>query len=84
MLRHIVEVMIVVEGQQSWARVVRDRRSKQGLRLPSVRIIGGDDSANKDYGGGSSDTSDAELQNLMRVLVEEVDKEVMRLIVSFI
>jgi len=36
-----VEVMMVLEGKQPWARALRDRRSEQGLLrpLPSVGFM---------------------------------------------
>jgi len=71
-MRHLVEVMMVPEGKQQWARALRDRRSEQGLPLPqpSVKPAGGD--------GGL-------LCRLLRVMIEgPIDKELMRLIVSFI
>jgi len=34
-MRHLVEVMLVLEGKQPWARALRDRRSEQGL-LPTT------------------------------------------------
>jgi len=71
MMRHLVEVRLVPEVKHQWARALRDKRSKQGLPLPSVslRKTGGD--------GGM-------LCGLMRCLYEEVDKEIVRLVVSVI
>jgi len=68
MMRHLVEVMMVVEGNQGWAREVRDRRCEQGMPLPSVSFDG-------DGGGGGY---------LMEGMVKELDKTIVRLIVSFI
>jgi len=74
-MRHLVEVMLVLEGKQQWARTLRDRRSEQGLslQLPSVS-----------FDDGSGGDSGAELVALLRAMVEGMDKELVRLIVSFI
>jgi len=76
MMRHLVEVMLVLEGKQPWARALRDRRrNEQGglpLLLPFVSI----------RNSGSDD--DVLLCGLMRCLCEGVDKEIMRMVVSFI
>jgi len=73
MMRHLVEVMLVTEGKQPWARALRDRRSQQGLPLPlpSVSSNNGD--------------SDGMLHKLLRVTVEgAMNKELVRLIASFV
>jgi len=77
MMRHLVEVMLVLEGKQPWARALRDRmrNSEQGgggpvLPLLSVRI---------------NEDGDNVLREVLRVMVEgPMDKEIMRMIVSFI
>jgi len=76
MMRHLVEVMLVLEGKQPWARALRDRRrnSEQGALLPQPSLS---------FVYGSSDDVLA-LHGLMRCLCEGVDKEIMRMIVSFI
>jgi len=73
MMRHLVKVMLVLEGKQPWARALRDRRrNEQGgglpLPLPCVR----------------RDDDDVLFCGRMRWLCEGVDKEIMRMIVSFI
>jgi len=80
MMRHLVEVMLVLEGNQPWARALRDRRSEQGqllLPLPSV-------SFRKTRMLTRNWKGDVTLCGLMRCLGEGVDKEIMRMIVSFI
>jgi len=75
MMRHLVEVMMVLEGRQPWARALRDRRGEEGLPLPSVqfgkmrRIIRSGDSV---------------VRGLMVSLGEGVDSEIMRMVVSFL
>jgi len=74
-MKHLVGVMLVLGGKQSWARALRERRRGQGLPLPVPPVRSDDD-----------DVDDV-LHGLLRVMVEEgpVDKEeIMRLIVSFI
>jgi len=72
-MRHLVEVMLVLEGKQPWARALRERRREQGLTLP-VPCVRSDD-----------DDVDDVLHGWLRVMVEgPMDKEIMRLIVSFI
>jgi len=81
MMRHLVKVMLVLEGKYQWGKALRDKRKEQGLLLPlpSVgfgkmrRVMG-------KSGSGGHDT----LCGLMRCLCEAVDKEIMRLVVSFI
>jgi len=75
MMRHLVEVTMVLEGKQPWARALRDRRSEQGVPLPIVcfRKI-----------RRTTSSGDSVLCGLMRCLCEAVDKEIMRLVVSFI
>jgi len=75
MMRHLVEVMMVLEGRQSWARAPRGRRNDQGLLLPLPSMSSHDD----DHNG------DNVLRGLLMVMVEGyMEKEVMRMIVSFI
>jgi len=76
MMRHLVEVMLVLEGKHPWARALRDRRSEQG-RLPPPSV-----SFRKMR--RVTRNSDGVLCGLMRSLCEGVDKEIMRLVVSFI
>jgi len=79
MMRHLVEVMLVLEGKQPWARALRDRRSEEGLlTLPSVRF------RRIRRVTRSTSAADAVLCELMRCLGEGVDNEIMRMIVSFI
>jgi len=82
MMRHLVEVMLVLEGKHPWARALRDRRnSEQGgapLPLPSVSF------RQMRRVTRSSSVDDVLLCGMMRYLSEGVDKEIMRMIVSFI
>jgi len=79
MMRHLVEVMLVLDGKQSWARALRDRRSEQGLVLPLPSMSFDDDDDDDDDG------SRGMLRRVLRVMVEgPIDKELMRVIVSFI
>jgi len=72
MMRHLVEVMLVLEGKHLWARALRDRRRDQGQPLPPVRFENDDE----DDGGVSC--------GWLRVMVEgHMDKELMKLMVSF-
>jgi len=48
MMRHLVEVMLVLEGKQPWARSLRDRRKEQGLPLPLPSMISDDDDDDDD------------------------------------
>jgi len=85
-MRHLAEVMLVLEGNQQWAKAVRDGRrssSRQGgeglalpLPLPSVSF--------DDDNGDNMDSDDGVLRQLLKVMVRGVDKELMRIIVSFI
>jgi len=75
MMRHLVEMMLTLEGKQPWARALRDRRSEQGVPLPIVCF-------RKMRRTTRSD--DGVLCGLMRCLCEAVDKEVMRLVMSFV
>ena len=43
MMRHLVEVMMVVEGRETWARRVAEGRREQGLALPLVEVVGDED-----------------------------------------
>jgi len=74
MLRHLLEVMQVLEGKQPWAMALRDRRrnGQQGVPLPSVTF-------NKDNG-----SIDSSLRELLIVMMERMDKELTKLIVSFV
>jgi len=79
MMRHLVEVMLVLEGKQPWARALRDRRSEQGLPppLPAVNFDDDDDDDDDDH--------DDELRELLSVMVAGLfDNELVRMIVSFI
>jgi len=67
-MRHLVEVMLAVEGKYQWAKRVEGARREQGLPLPSVTFH----------------SSGEEMSVLMRLVGKEVDKELMRLMVSFI
>jgi len=78
MMRHLVEVMLVLEGKQPWARALRDRRSEKGLPPPPPSVGFYDE--DHDDGG-----NDAVMYGLLRVMVEgPMDKELVRMIVSFI
>jgi len=79
-MRYLVEVMLVLEDKQPWARALRDRRknSEQGavsLPLPAVSFC----KARRAMRSYSVD--DVLLCGLMRCLCEGVDKEIMRMIV---
>jgi len=75
MMRHLVEVMLVLEGKHLWARSLRDRRKEQGLPLPLPSMISDDD----------DDDDNGVWHGLLRVMVEgHIDKELMRMIVSLI
>jgi len=86
MMRHLVEVMLVLEGNQPWARALRDDRRirEQGgvvvVPLPSVSFR----KMRRVTRRNSSDADDILLCGMMTALCEGVDKEIMRLIVSFI
>ena len=41
LMRHLIEVMLVVEGKEGWTRRLAERRREQGLPLPSVEFIHG-------------------------------------------
>jgi len=70
-MRHLTEVVLALEGKQKWAKVLRDRRSEEGLPLPSIRF---------DAGNGDKATS----SELLEVLVKGIDQALMSKIVSFI
>jgi len=76
-MRHLVEVMMVPEGKQPWARALRDRRSEQEALLPLPSV-----SFRKTT--TITRSGDGVLCGLMRCLCEGMDKEIMRLVVSFI
>jgi len=68
--------MLVVEGKQSWAIALRNRRSELGLSPPRPTVS---------YSICNSSADNAEFVNLLRVMMEgAMDKELIRLIVSFI
>jgi len=72
MMRHLAEVVMVLEDKQPWARALRDRRSEQGLPLPLPSV-------------NYDDNDDTVLLGLLRVMVEgPMDKELVRMIASFI
>jgi len=80
MMRHLVEVMLVLEGKHQWARAIRDKRiSEQGLLLPPLPSV-----SFRKTRRVTRDSDDMLLCDLMRRLCEGVDKEIMRMIVSFI
>jgi len=70
-MRHLVEVMLVPEGKEQWARAVRDRRSEQEeplLPLPSM-------SFSKTRMRTRRNSGSVLFCGLMRCLCEGVDKE---------
>ena len=69
LMRHMMEVMLVVEGMEGWARRLAERRREQGLPLPSVELV--------------ADTSGSNTGLLVR-RVMGVSKEIGRLVVSFL
>ena len=69
LMRHLIEVMLVVEGKEGWARRLAERRREQGLPLPSVELV--------------ADTINSNTGLLVR-RVMGVNKEIGRLVVSFI
>jgi len=82
-MRHLVEVTSVVEGgRERWARMVKERRRRQGRPLPSIGFL---------PCGGSGGTSTSMLhkrigdnaEELVRKVVA-VSKEIGWLVVSFI
>ena len=68
-MRHLMEVMLVVEGKEGWARRLAERRREQGLPLPSVELVVGTSGSNT---------------GLLVRRVMGVSKEIGRLVVSFI
>jgi len=77
MMMHLVEVMLVLDGKHHlWARAIRDRRSIAGVPLPSVSFH---KMRMRTRRSGSEVLCD-----MMRCLCEGVDKEIMRMVVSFI
>ena len=73
-MRHLMEVMLVVEGKEGWARRLAERRREQGLPLPSVELVGS--------GSTRVTRSYSSLAALVRRVVE--NKEVGRVVISFI
>ena len=69
-MRHLIEVMLVVEGKEGWARRLAERRREQGLSLPSVELV--------------ADTSGGNNTGLLVRRVMGVSKEIGRLVVSFL
>jgi len=92
-MRHLVEVVLVLEGKEPWAKEIKDRRSSSeeegggggegGLPIPTITFhIFDDDGGGGSSGGGGG--SNAALAKLLRVMTEEIDKVLLRMIVSFI
>ena len=50
-MRHLMEVVLVVEGKEEWARRLADERREQGLPLPSVELL---ETGSKSSGSSSS------------------------------
>ena len=72
--------MVVMEGKEGWARRLVERREEQGLPSPSIELVGVD--------GGSGNvrgmmTRKRKADDWMRRLLG-VDKELRRMVVSFI
>jgi len=82
MMRHLVEVMLVLEGNQPWARALRDDRRirEQGVVVVPLPSVSFRKIRRATRSSGSADA--VFLCGLMRCLCEGVDKEIMRL--SFI
>ena len=73
-MRHLIEVMLVVEGKEEWARRLAEKRREQGLPLPSLELVGsGSTRVTRSYWS---------LAALVRRVVE--NKEVGRVVISFL
>jgi len=70
--------MLVLEGKKPWERSLRDGRSDQGLLLLPQPVISSCKMRRATRSG------DGLLCGLMRHLCEKMDKEIMRMVVSFI
>jgi len=88
-MRHLVEVMLVLEGEQQWARAVREIRRRRKWKqeppppLPPPLLLLPLPLSSVSFVDGKS--GDHALCGLLRVMVEgPLDKEMVRTIVSFI
>ena len=80
-MRHLMEVILVVEGKEGWARSVAEGRRQQGLPLPSVELMGTEDTITTSSSSSSSSSS-MNVAALVRRIVET--KEVGRVVISFL
>ena len=79
-MRHLMEVMLVVESKEGWARKLAAGRREQRRPLPSVKFMGSSHHvAQRATRSGSPITA-----GLLRMIAEGLNKDLGRLIVSFI
>ena len=94
-MRHLMEVMLVVEGKEGWARRLAEERREQGLPLPSVELLEtgnkrsrmSSNSSSSSSSSSSSDSSSIDVGALVKGVVETVEaeaKKLGKLVVSFI
>ena len=96
-MRHLMEVMLVVEGKEGWARRLAEERREQGLPLPSVELLetgnkrsrmsSNSSSSSSSSNSSSSNSSSIDVGALVKGVVETVEaeaKKLGKLVVSFI
>ena len=89
-----MEVMLVVEGKEGWARRLAEERREQGLPLPSVELLetgnkrsrmssnsssSSGSSSSSNSSSSSSDSSSIDVGALVKGVVETVEAEAKKL-----
>ena len=73
-MRHLMEVMLVIEEKEEWARSLGEKRRQQGLPMPSVDFVN-HAIANKRQKRSCM---------LIKRLAETMDKTIAKMVISFI